>query len=56
MQIENATFTPLVLSFSGAMAPECRMFFKQLALLFSLKPMMPELEHHRSNERRPILS
>ena len=37
MQIENATFTPLVFSCSGGMAPECRMFFKQVASLITDK-------------------
>jgi hypothetical protein len=33
MKVENGTFTPLVFSSSGGMAPECRMFFKQLSSL-----------------------
>ena len=37
LQIENATFTPLVFSCTGGMAPECRVFFKQLASLLSDK-------------------
>ena len=37
LQIENATFTPLVFSCSGGMAPECRKFFQQVALLISDK-------------------
>ena len=37
MQVEKATFTPLVFSTSGGMAPECTTFHKRLAVLISLK-------------------
>ena len=37
VQVEKATFTPLVFSTSGGMAPECTKFHKRLAELISLK-------------------
>ena len=33
MKVQNGTFILLVFSSSGGMAPECRMFFKQLSSL-----------------------
>ena len=37
MQVEKATFTPLVFSTSGGMAPECTKYHKRLAVLISNK-------------------
>ena len=37
MQVEKATFTPLVFSTSGGMAPECNKYHKRLAVLISNK-------------------
>ena len=37
MKVEQGTFTPLVFSSSGGMAPECRVFFKRLSSLISEK-------------------
>ena len=37
MQVERATFTPLVFSTSGGMAPECTRYHKKLAVLISKK-------------------
>ena len=36
-EIEHATFTPLVFSVTGGMAPECSMFYKRLATMISEK-------------------
>ena len=33
MTVENGTFTPLVFSSAGGMAPECKIFIKQLSSL-----------------------
>ena len=37
LQVEKATFTPLVFSTSGGMAPECTRFHKKIAQLISKK-------------------
>ena len=37
IQVEKATFTPLVFTTSGGMAPECTMFHKRVAELISMK-------------------
>ena len=37
IQVEKATFTPLVFSTMGGMAPECTKFHKQVAVLISNK-------------------
>ena len=37
IQVEKATFTPLIFSTSGGMAPECTLFHKRLAVLISNK-------------------
>ena len=37
MQIEKATFTPLVFSTTGGMAPECARYHKKVAELISNK-------------------
>ena len=37
IQVEKATFTPLVFSTSGGMAPECTSFHKKLAVMISHK-------------------
>ena len=37
MKVEHGTFTPLVFSSSGGMAPECRVFFKRLSSMLSEK-------------------
>ena len=37
VQVEKATFTPLVFSTSGGMAPECTKYHKRLAELISTK-------------------
>ena len=37
IQVEKATFTPLIFSTSGGMAPECTLFHKRLAVLISKK-------------------
>ena len=36
MKVEHGTFTPLVFCASGGMAPECRLFYKQLSSLISI--------------------
>jgi len=36
MEMEQATFTPLVFTTTGGMAPECQVYHKQLAELLSL--------------------
>ena len=37
MQVERATFTPLVFSTTGGMAPECTRYHKKVAQLISAK-------------------
>ena len=37
MEVEQATFTPLVFTTTGGMAPECQIYHKQLAELLSAK-------------------
>ena len=37
IQVEHATFTPLVFSTSGGEAPECKKYHQRLATLISLK-------------------
>ncbi|KAG1651052.1 NFU1 iron-sulfur cluster scaffold, mitochondrial [Nymphon striatum] len=37
IEVENGTFTPLVFSATGGMAPECQLFYKRLAHLLSDK-------------------
>ena len=38
MEVEKATFTPLVFATTGGMAPECQIYHKQLAELLSAQP------------------
>ena len=35
MSVEHGTFTPLVFSSSGGMAPECRVFYQKLSSMIS---------------------
>ena len=37
MEVEQATFTPLVFTTTGGMAPECQVYHKRLAELLSVK-------------------
>ena len=37
LNVEQRTFTPLVLSATGGMGRECSMFFKKLSQLISIK-------------------
>ena len=37
MEVEQATFTPLVFTTTGGMAPECQIYQKRLAELLSAK-------------------
>ena len=37
MKVEEATFTPLVFTATGVMAPECQVYHKRLAELLSVK-------------------
>ena len=37
LEIEHASFTPLVFSTTGGMSPECETFFKRVAVLLSKK-------------------
>ena len=37
IQVEKATFTPLVFTTSGGMAPECTLYHKKVAELISMK-------------------
>ena len=37
MEVEQATFTPLVFTITGGVAPECQVYHKRLAELLSAK-------------------
>ena len=58
IQVEKASFTPLVFTTSGGMAPECTKFHKKIAQLISFKTKeeYPQvMNHHRTRLRFCVL-